>query len=152
MSKDVDNTIDALGASLSEALNKDQARRDRFTVVPRFNTMAGEVKGVKIQDPPNFVVTDAETSKVVFIDVKGSEPSRSLPLGSYSGLVEQAREYESLEVHPRVIIVSVSGVPDQMKLALVSSGISVVEAPSTADVVGEVAKGITATGPLFLPD
>lgn len=128
--------------SLSRELNKGEKKQDRFSVIPRHESLTTTVKGYKIENPPDFIVFDSDTSDVYFMDIKGESPSSDIPLGAYDSLLKTAKLYKSSALAPNVVFISASSVPPNIKYELFAEGVSIVESPEIDNLVDEIANTI----------
>lgn len=90
----------------------------------------------------DIVVRDAESGKLILVEVKGSRASEDLPLAT----IPYLRRIKEAVAPNELVLVSMSPVPELVRSSLAASDVRVVEATPGEDVVPELAAAISGLG------
>jgi predicted Fe-Mo cluster-binding NifX family protein len=85
---------------------------------------------------PDFVVYEPKNGQVTLVEIKGSERNRDLPLATIPAMRNLIEAYKDL--HPRVVLVTGSGIPSNLMKQLSDENIIVIQFVDEESAISEL--------------
>jgi hypothetical protein len=103
---------------------------ESFVIVDRLDDP--HLRGVGLKGAPDIAILDKDRDHWILVEVKGSGADATLPFPMLPAVLEIRERNAAL--HPDMVLVSTSRVPEAYRGYIESSGIRVVEGSRAADV------------------